>query len=180
MDDRSFRGFLQNQECTSHRRSYYKQLFATSVPYGRLLIIVCSTFAKGYSPCVRVSVTGFMLTTGFIFATSLAAQQPPKGPDKKDPKIPETKVDQASENKWPTVIAGKKLDDWVKDMQNRDPSTREMVLRTVVFFGPSSREAASVNLLHARDPRSRLRGEDNRDFDGSATRVCFDGVRGRS
>ncbi len=97
----------------------------------------------------RVSVTGFMLTTGFIFATSLAAQQPPKGPDKKDPKIPETKVDQASENKWPTVIAGKKLDDWVKDMQNRDPSTREMALRTVVFFGPSSREAASVNLLHA-------------------------------
>jgi hypothetical protein len=107
------------------------------------------THCKGENSMRRISVTGMLLITGFIFATTLTAQQP-KGPAKDDPKVPKVEVDKASEHKWPDKIGGRKLEAWVKDIVHpTDPSTREVALRTVQHFGPDATKEASVNLLHA-------------------------------
>jgi hypothetical protein len=42
----------------------------------------------------------------------------------------------------PDAVAGKSLEDWIKDLKNRDPSVRESALRTLPQFGNTARKAA--------------------------------------
>lgn len=41
----------------------------------------------------------------------------------------------------PKQIAGKTLDEWIRQIDHNDPGTREEAIRTVVMFGPSARRA---------------------------------------
>lgn len=71
---------------------------------------------------VAVSLCGLSLSVGTVRA------QP--GP-----------VTPSSSAAIPSQIAGKTLDEWVKQIDNPDPSVREQAIRTVVLFGPSARRA---------------------------------------
>lgn len=50
-------------------------------------------------------------------------------------------VTPASSAAIPSQIGGKSLDEWIKLIDNPDPSVREQAIRTVVLFGPSARRA---------------------------------------
>jgi HEAT repeat protein len=75
---------------------------------------------------------------------SLWAQQKGKPPaDKKpDSKPAKEKPSQISE------IGGKKLQEWIKEIDDRDPSIRENAIRTIVMFGPAAGEAAPTLIKH--------------------------------
>jgi hypothetical protein len=63
------------------------------------------------------------------------------------------------EIKWPKEIAGKGLDQWIREMRDsRDASQRDLAIRTVPLFGPDSRRA-SGNLIYAmtKDPDINVR-----------------------
>lgn len=107
-----------------------------------------------------------ILTLGLLTSiVGLCALTAPGQTIKTDPKDGKTepkdvKPDPNVEIKWPKQIAGKSLDNWVGEMRNsKDASSREAAVRTVPLFGPDSRKAASVNLLHVmqKDPDVSVR-----------------------
>src|SRR5262249_3359287 len=59
----------------------------------------------------------------------------------------------SSEYKWPLTIAGKSLDEWIKELKHRDPSVRENAIRTLPMFGPSARKAVSAVIDMANNDR---------------------------
>src|SRR5712671_529286 len=57
-----------------------------------------------------------------------------------------------SASKWPESIAGKSLDQWIRELRTtRDPSVKENVLRTLPLFGPAANKAvpAVIELANA-------------------------------
>ncbi len=91
------------------------------------------------------------------------AKDPPKIDPKTDPK-PDPKgmsPDKKYEPKWPSVIAGKSLHEWLKDAtESPDPAVREGALKTLPGFGPDARKVCSKKLLERmtkeRDPGVRI------------------------
>lgn len=73
------------------------------------------------------------------------------GKDAKDTKdlkdIKDVKKDPGG--KFPTEIAGKDLNAWVKAIRDPDASVRQSAMRTVVHFGPPARKKAVPNLITA-------------------------------
>ncbi len=58
----------------------------------------------------------------------------------------------------PKEVAGQTLDQWVKEILDRDPGVRERALQTVVLFGPEARRHAAHAILQEmsdRDPSLR-------------------------
>jgi hypothetical protein len=57
----------------------------------------------------------------------------------------------------PTEISGRTLDEWIKLIDNPDPSVQEMAMRVVPYFGAKSRAAAGALIarLKERDPARR-------------------------
>jgi HEAT repeat protein len=57
----------------------------------------------------------------------------------------------------PTEISGRTLDQWIKEIENPDPSVQEMAMRVVPYFGAKSRAATSALIarLKERDPARR-------------------------
>ncbi len=53
-------------------------------------------------------------------------------------------------DRWPDRIAGKTLQDFIRELGDRDASVRENAVRTVAMFGPESRQAvpAIINMLN--------------------------------
>jgi hypothetical protein len=66
----------------------------------------------------------------FIGSRIAAAQQPPANP-----------AGAAIGQGFATQIAGRTLEDWIKDIDSPDPSVREEAIKTVLQFGPSARKA---------------------------------------
>jgi hypothetical protein len=87
------------------------------------------------------------------FAYSQPAQQDP-------PKDKETPPDQTKLPEWPTSIDNKGVYEWLKDVDNPDPSTREFALKTLPSFGPSARKICSKKLVERmtveKDPGVRI------------------------
>ena len=52
------------------------------------------------------------------------------------------------EFKEPTEIGGRSLAEWIKDISHKDPSRREMAIRTVLLFGPEKAYQAVPALLN--------------------------------
>ena len=70
------------------------------------------------------------------------------GAKEKDTKdLKDVKKDPAG--KYPTEIAGKDLEGWVKSIRDPDPSVRQIAIRTVGHFGPPARKKAVPNLITA-------------------------------
>src|SRR5438067_7836714 len=57
-----------------------------------------------------------------------------------------------------TEVGGKKLDDWIKDLGNSDPSVREEAIRAVALF-PNANKAvpALLERLHDSDESPRVK-----------------------
>ena len=94
-------------------------------------------------------------------------KDPPKIDPKADPKAnpktdsKEPSPDKKYEPKWPSVIAGKSLHEWLKDAtENPDPAIREGALKTLPGFGPDARKVCSKKLLtrmtFEKDPGVRI------------------------
>lgn len=68
-----------------------------------------------------------------------------------DAKTKDKDGDKESMKKEPeiTEIAGKTLEQWVKEISTRDPSKRDLAVRTVVLFGPDRAYALAVPALLA-------------------------------
>jgi len=76
----------------------------------------------------------------------------PMDPKKAPPiKMPMGTLSGSDAPQWPKEILGKKLDAWVADIRDTDPSIRENAIRTVQFFGPDARKAAAKNLIASLD-----------------------------
>lgn len=116
---------------------------------------------------MRARTPGALLLCALLVAAAYAqppaagqptgtGRDPPKDKEKEPSKGP-TKV---PEPKWPTNIAGKGVQDWLKEVTDPDPSVREFALKTLPNFGPDARKPAS-KLLIARmtlekDPGVRI------------------------
>src|SRR5438309_7274143 len=50
--------------------------------------------------------------------------------------------------KWPETLAGKTLDDWIKELRSTDPSVKENVLRTIPLFGDKAAKAVPAIIDH--------------------------------
>ncbi len=73
-------------------------------------------------------------------ALALAAVLTPGGPVGAQDKDKE-------KDKPPTEIAGRKLDEWIKDINHKDPGKRELAIRTVTGFGAEKAYQAVPALL---------------------------------
>jgi len=93
----------------------------------------------------------------FTALTLSAAGQPPKADPKSPPKA-DAKMDpkaakadakmapKADPNaqpavNWPSQVAGKTLDQWIKEIEDQDPSHRSMAIDMVLQFGPNAKKA---------------------------------------
>ncbi|MCS7272209.1 MAG: HEAT repeat domain-containing protein, partial [Gemmataceae bacterium] len=68
----------------------------------------------------------------------VGAQQPPSGTGQ--PPMP-------GEMKWPTNIAGKGVNEWLKEVDDPDPGKREMALTTLPAFGPDAIKVCSKKIV---------------------------------
>ena len=102
-----------------------------------------------------------LLTMSFMGIPGLQvdAQQLKKKPDpkakKKDDKDPEPK-----KFEFPTEIGGKKVEYWVNEVKHsKDPSMRDLALKTIPNFGPKVRPLISKTLIHVlrTDPDINVR-----------------------
>src|SRR5262245_21094326 len=66
---------------------------------------------------------------GLILIVSPTAAQPPNTPSS------------PSNSSVPQQILGKTLDEWIRQIDNPDPSVREHAIRVAMLFGPSARRA---------------------------------------
>ncbi len=93
-------------------------------------------------------------TAALLFAGTLAmvaaAQTPPEGTS--TPPVPEMK--------WPTNIANKGVQEWLKEVDDPDPGKRELALNTLPAFGPDVRKICSKKILERmrqeKDPGVRM------------------------
>jgi HEAT repeat protein len=101
-------------------------------------------------------LSAFLALTAYTPAT-VAGQT--KDVPKLDPK--DMGSDKKGEPKWPTVVAGKALHEWLKDAtESTDPQVRESALKTLPLFGPEAKKVCSKKLLGRmtaeRDPGVRI------------------------
>lgn len=77
------------------------------------------------------------LVIGLFVVSSGAVTGQGKDKDKdKDPK-------KDPSGKLPTEVGGKDLDQWVKELADADPSTRQTAVRAIAQFGPGAKKAAA-------------------------------------
>jgi HEAT repeat protein len=75
-----------------------------------------------------LSFLGILLAALFAVSQTLSAQAPKeKEPDKS--------------GQPPSEIGGKKLEQWITEISDKDPSIRQTAIRTVVQFGPPAKKA---------------------------------------
>ena len=94
-------------------------------------------------------LTLFALTAAALVGLSAVAQDAKTDP-KVDPKsMKDEKKDSSLKNTPPeiTEVAGKSLEQWIKEISSRDPSKREAAIRTVLLFGPERAYQAVPVLL---------------------------------
>lgn len=98
---------------------------------------------------MRFRALSAVVLTALLGATCNLA--PALGQDtKKDPpKDPPKEPTKLTEPRWPSLIGGKDMGSWLKDMTDHDPAIREAALRTIAGFGPDVQKAAG-KLLVAR------------------------------
>jgi HEAT repeat protein len=83
----------------------------------------------------------------FAALTLGAAGQVPKKADPKMEPRADAKIAAAAANaapsavNYPSQIAGKSLDQWIKEIDDPDPSHRVLAIQTVVGFGPNAKRA---------------------------------------
>ncbi|MEJ5276680.1 MAG: HEAT repeat domain-containing protein [Thermogemmata sp.] len=85
------------------------------------------------------------------------------------------------EFKWPTNIAGKGVQEWLKEVDDPDPGKREMALNTLPSFGPDAIKICSRKIVermrNEKDPSVRMAayraavmlGLDDRDWKDAIT-----------
>lgn len=102
-----------------------------------------------------------------LLLASAALSQPPAAVQPKDPPktdlkdMPPPKGSMMTEYKWPTIIGGKKIEEWLKEAtESPDPAVREYALKALPNFGPSARAVCSSKLIKRMAFPSE-RGEDD-------------------
>lgn len=117
-----------------------------------------------WSRLFAILLLGGWITTVAIAQDSPQGQQPPMG-----------------EFKWPTNIAGKGVQEWLKEVDDPDPGKREMALNTLPAFGPDAIKICSKKVLERmrieKDPGVRMAayrtavmlGLDDRDIKDAVT-----------
>jgi HEAT repeat protein len=90
---------------------------------------------------------GLVLALG-VMVTLAAAQDPG------------TAQPPTEEFKWPTNIAGKGVQEWLKEVEDPDPGKREMALNTLPAFGPAAIKVCSRKIVERmrleKDPGVRM------------------------
>src|SRR5262249_46044998 len=99
--------------------------------------------------------------------TVSAAGQPPKADPKAPPKAG-AKVDPKAAAKvdakmapnadpkaqagadWPSQVAGKTLDQWIREIDDLDPSHRVLAINTILQFGPNAKRAIPALIRQIR------------------------------
>jgi len=76
-------------------------------------------------------------TAAAILALALPAHSLSAEKAKSEP----TQSSSSSEYKWPDTVAGKTLEQWIKELKHADPSVRENAVRTLPLFGPRASKA---------------------------------------
>ncbi|HEX4592250.1 MAG TPA: HEAT repeat domain-containing protein [Gemmataceae bacterium] len=72
-----------------------------------------------------------------VIALNAAAQSKPAQPSATAPKdmtVPNSTA-------YPSEVGGRSLEEWIKEIDNPDPSVREQAIQTVLLFGPSATKA---------------------------------------
>jgi HEAT repeat protein len=91
----------------------------------------------------------FALAAAAILGLSVVAQETKTGP-KSDSKAKDEKKEKSSLKETPpeiSEVAGKSLEQWIREISSKDPSKREAAIRTVLLFGPERAYQAVPVLL---------------------------------
>jgi HEAT repeat protein len=85
------------------------------------------------------SAITFSGTLLVVFTVTAAAQPPAANPASPPVVVPNTPV-----TGYPTEVRGRRLEEWIKEIDSPDPYVREQALQAILLFGPSSRNALSA------------------------------------
>src|SRR5437588_12147479 len=97
----------------------------------------------------------YVLAAPLVFLVGLAVGAEKEREAKRGPALPPPRTDKADAREKDlasktTPIGGKNFDQWVKELQSRDPSVRENASRTILLFGPPRASEALPDLIKAR------------------------------
>lgn len=81
---------------------------------------------------------------------ALAREKKDAPTEKKDSSTEKKDSSSEADSKYPEKVAGKTLDDWIKELHSHDPGVREHAVRTMLDFGPASAKAA-LDVVHMAD-----------------------------
>jgi hypothetical protein len=106
---------------------------------------------------MRISVAILLFAALTVSAAGQAPKVDPKAPPKADPKAPSKadakmapKADGTAANSttpptsaqaFPSQVQGKTLDQWIREIEDPDPSHRSMAITNVLQFGPNAKKA---------------------------------------
>ena len=99
---------------------------------------------------LAILIVAALTVTAAGQAPRVDPKAPPKADAKKDPKAParpEARMEQKSDpttqsaGEWPSHVGGKSLDQWIKEIEDRDPSHRVVAITAVLQFGPPAKKA---------------------------------------
>src|SRR5262245_11612261 len=82
-----------------------------------------------------------MRTLQTAAAAILALALPAHSLSAEKAKTEPTQSSSSSKYEWPDTVAGKTLEQWIKELKHTDPSVRENAVRTLPMFGPRAKKA---------------------------------------
>ncbi len=82
-----------------------------------------------------------------LLGTSLHAKE-----EKKPAKAPEQPPKLTEDVSRDYKIGGKTFDDWLHDMDSKDPSVRENAIRTIILYGPRAKDAVPTFIKELKKP----------------------------
>lgn len=89
----------------------------------------------------HISLCAFLASGSLAFGQVRPGTTPAAKPAATPAAKPATTSAAAATPEPPKEIGGKKLKEWIKDFDDKDPSVRQLAVRVVMFFGPGARDA---------------------------------------
>lgn len=117
---------------------------------------------------MRISLAILLFAALTVSAAGQAPKVDPKAPPKVDPKAPakaDAKMAPKAEGNgaanstmpstaapaYPSQVGGKTLDQWIKEIEDPDPSHRQMAISQVLQFGPNAKKAIPALIKQVRN-----------------------------
>jgi len=110
---------------------------------------------------VRILMPLLGLAALILVLANSSAQDPQKGKDGPNIKggLPDKEMPKADQPKlnWPTQFDTLTLDDWIKRLDSKDPSTRNAAVRVIPQFGPAAKKAIDKLISLMSDPDNSVK-----------------------